>query len=629
MNNNKSGDRYAHMKLIYGEELFSFMRNSRVLVVGAGGIGCELLKNLVLTGFENIDIIDLDTIDVSNLNRQFLFRQEHIGKPKSLMAKEAVLRFNPNAKINAHHGNIKDTAFGPQWFKNFNIVMNALDNVDARRHVNRMCLAANVVMLDGGTAGYLGQVKSYQKSFSECYECYQKPTQKTYAVCTIRSNPSTPVHCIVWAKLLFERLFGKVDDSNAIADFENIKREKTEDFAHLVFEKVFVKDIKELTEIKSKEVWNAGQPPEPLDEAFIKKHTSNISNDRNGSSEESTTLKDQRVWSLAENIDIFLKTTRELKENREQSGKELTFDKDDDLALDFVVASANLRAFNFHIANKSRFDVKAIAGNIVPAIATTNAVIAGFLVTEGIKVFKSMFENRNKKEPVSYVSECKEIELRRTTAKKNRKDCYVLSVPLRGPNPNCYVCSSAFISLECNCHNTTLGYFVSEILQKRLALQEPLINAGNDIIFECGEGLEQDEIEMYQSKLSKTLDQIKITNQTVLTVEDFLQDINWKITIHDRRDLEVEDFKIIGKTEAAVKVPSKEEILGKPIQDGEDNEDVLDDLIMLDTHGKEPEKPAPAFRKRKRSSEAAEASTKRQKTAFNTSANQEDIISLD
>lgn len=78
------------------------------------------------------------------------------------------------------------------------------DLIDARRHVNRMCLAANVVMLDGGTAGYLGQVKSYQKSFSECYECYQKPTQKTYAVCTIRSNPSTPVHCIVWAKLLFE-----------------------------------------------------------------------------------------------------------------------------------------------------------------------------------------------------------------------------------------------------------------------------------------------------------------------------------------------------------------------------------------------------------------------------------------
>ena len=122
-------DRYAHMRLIYGNELFEFIRNSKVLVVGAGGIGCELLKNLVLTGFENIDIIDLDTIDVSNLNRQFLFRQEHVGKAKSVMAREAALLFNPNCKINAHHGNIKTTKYGPQYFKQFTLVLNALDNV--------------------------------------------------------------------------------------------------------------------------------------------------------------------------------------------------------------------------------------------------------------------------------------------------------------------------------------------------------------------------------------------------------------------------------------------------------------------------------------------------------------------
>lgn len=61
------------------------VKQAQVLLVGAGGIGCELLKNLVLTGFGKIHIVDLDTIDLSNLNRQFLFRQEHIKKSKALV----------------------------------------------------------------------------------------------------------------------------------------------------------------------------------------------------------------------------------------------------------------------------------------------------------------------------------------------------------------------------------------------------------------------------------------------------------------------------------------------------------------------------------------------------------------
>lgn len=110
---------------------------SRVLVVGTGGIGCELLKNLVLTGIQNIDIIDLDTIDVSNLNRQFLFQKKHIGKSKAEVAKQSALCFNPNAKITAHHASIFNSQFSTDFFKQFKIVMNALDNRAARNHVNR------------------------------------------------------------------------------------------------------------------------------------------------------------------------------------------------------------------------------------------------------------------------------------------------------------------------------------------------------------------------------------------------------------------------------------------------------------------------------------------------------------
>lgn len=189
-------------------------------MVGAGGIGCELLKNLVLTGFGEIHVVDLDTIDLSNLNRQFLFRQEHIKKSKALVrlpppapppapaaladggqvAKEAAQRFNPAVQIVAHHANIKDAQFSVAWFRGFRIVYNALDNLEARRHVNRMCLAADVPLIESGTTGFNGQVQVIKKGVTACYDCSPKETPKSFPVCTIRSTPSQPIHCIVWAK---------------------------------------------------------------------------------------------------------------------------------------------------------------------------------------------------------------------------------------------------------------------------------------------------------------------------------------------------------------------------------------------------------------------------------------------
>lgn len=154
-----------------------------MLLVGAGGIGCELLKNLLLTGFGEIHIVDLDTIDLSNLNRQFLFRHEHIKKSKALVslsivghvasrarhsyclqvAKDVAQKFRPDSKLEAYHANIKDAQFNVDWFATFDVVFNALDNLDARRHVNRMCLAANVPLVESGTTGFNGQVQVIKK----------------------------------------------------------------------------------------------------------------------------------------------------------------------------------------------------------------------------------------------------------------------------------------------------------------------------------------------------------------------------------------------------------------------------------------------------------------------------------
>lgn len=220
-------DRYNHQSL--GVSLNSTVKQARVLMVGAGGIGCELLKNLVLSGFGEIHVVDLDTIDLSNLNRQFLFRHEHIKKSKALVAKDVAQRFNPNVKIISHHANIKDAQFSASWFSGFKVVFNALDNLDARRHVNKMCLAADIPLVESGTTGFNGQVQVIKKGLTACYDCSPKEAPKSFPVCTIRSTPSQPIHCIVWGKsYLLNEVFGTSEDQSAFDHSEDAENGTSE-----------------------------------------------------------------------------------------------------------------------------------------------------------------------------------------------------------------------------------------------------------------------------------------------------------------------------------------------------------------------------------------------------------------
>ncbi|ORX68276.1 hypothetical protein DL89DRAFT_275372 [Linderina pennispora] len=196
-----------------------------ILVIGAGGLGCEILKNLAMTGFRNIHVIDMDTIDVSNLNRQFLFRQNDVGRPKAEVAAEFIKRRSPNVSITPHRAKIQDMP--EEFYMQFTQVICGLDSIEARRWINAYLhslvdshgFEGFKPMIDGGTEGFKGNARVVLPSISACFECGLSlhGAKTTYPICTIANTPRLPEHCIEWASVLeWPRVFPdkKLDGDN-------------------------------------------------------------------------------------------------------------------------------------------------------------------------------------------------------------------------------------------------------------------------------------------------------------------------------------------------------------------------------------------------------------------------------
>ncbi|SPO22698.1 related to ubiquitin-like protein activating enzyme [Ustilago trichophora] len=599
--------RYALAQSILGDEAFKFTNTAKVLVVGAGGIGCELLKNLVLTGFGNIEIIDLDTIDLSNLNRQFLFQKQHIKKPKSLVAKQTASSFNPLPNIVAYHANIKEPRFGVAYFQSFDLVMNALDNLDARRWVNQMCIAADVPLIESGTTGFQGQVQPIRRGLTECYDCVPKPTPKTFPVCTIRSTPSTPIHCIVWAKSwLFTQLFGADDETEdqeldkAIADGEDaqeidsLRKEAREmrdiraslveaakngdqdavrAVAERIFNKVYKNDIERL--LGMEEMWThrpvkpvplvyqdalSGVPAvdstdstastAPQDPSASAPDAASTTNGANASK-----LKDQRTLTLKDNVELFLSSVSSLAIRAAADlTQPLSFDKDDEDALDFVTASSNLRSIVYHIDRKTRFEVKQMAGNIIPAIASTNAIIAGLLALQALHALSGKWDK------MRWVS----------LARGDKR--MITSWPPSKPNPRCGVCQDVYIPIVvASLEDVTLEVVVDKVAKEALGMGEEdlVVYNGNKILADPD----------FEDNLGKSLKEMGLEKGSILTIMDedqLLQAVNVVISVRSgEAQAEVEAVKILTTELSRPKQrPPKIEADTKADSDDSDNDDV-------------------------------------------------------
>ncbi|KAK4995081.1 E1 ubiquitin-activating protein uba2 [Elasticomyces elasticus] len=377
-----------------------------------------------------------------------------------------------------------------------------------------MCLVAGVPLIESGTTGFNGQVQPILKGRTECYDCNPKEVPKSFPVCTIRSTPSQPIHCIVWAKsYLFTELFGisedetseldqSVDSENA-QEIENLRTEAaalkkirlsmgSADFPRLVFEKVFTADIERLRSME--DMWKTRVPPDPLSFSELSTSAASVPAD--------IASQDQKVWSLAENFEVFKRSLETLSTRLNElkaaatdtdTPPILTFDKDDKDTLDFVASAANLRSHIFSIPTRSEFDIKQMAGNIIPAIATTNANTAALCV---LLAFQLLSGNMQRAKMVFLAKGA---------------DRMITAETLRPPNPDCPVCSVAQARLVVDTSNVTLERLVEEILRAKLGYGEEFsISTDAGVIFDP----ELDD------NLSRTLSSLGIKDGSFVTVID-------------------------------------------------------------------------------------------------------------
>jgi len=211
------GSRYDAQIACFGKTTQREMARKKVFLVGAGALGCEFIKNFALMGLAcsaegSVTVTDDDVIEKSNLSRQFLFRDWNIGRAKSTCATAAAKAINADLNAIPLRDRVSpdtEEVFNDAFWEGLDVVVNALDNVNARLYVDSRCVYFGKPLLESGTLGTKCNTQMVVPNVTENYGASRDPPEKSAPMCTLHSFPHNIDHCLTWARSEFEGLFEK------------------------------------------------------------------------------------------------------------------------------------------------------------------------------------------------------------------------------------------------------------------------------------------------------------------------------------------------------------------------------------------------------------------------------------
>ena len=401
------------------------LSNLKVFIIGAGALGCEYLKLLALMNIGTIYITDDDKIEISNLNRQFWFRNQDVGKNKSIVAAEAARLMKTNSKIISYSTRVtkaNNTIFNDDFFEGISLIINAVDNVEARKFIDQLCIFYSKPLFDSGTEGIKASSQIILPGKTCTYSDNIPPSREVVPFCTIRTFPYKKEHCIEWAKNEFDFLF------NILPKLYN---QNIEDYTS--FQKYYSKLIEnELTSfIMTFTEFSVACDTRTVEScinfafyaninyfntkiSFLQENSPQDSLDENGISVWAPPKRFPRVIEEI-NQDFIITVTKLLMKilnieyqevvipegfarqelqypdeivqlAKKNSVECLHFEKDDNSHIDFIHSASLMRAKNYYISEFDREYSRKIAGNMIPAVSTTTSAITAACALELYKL---------------------------------------------------------------------------------------------------------------------------------------------------------------------------------------------------------------------------------------------------